>query len=243
MNLISHMIYRVGLVCLVMVCISHSAVCQIPTNCEWHGSTCTDPWQPFTYPVWLTLSTSPPCSVFVNVHGARRCNEIDVQDFGFSVLITSPSGCATMNDINTFIQSGQFAEQAYYETANLSLAAYLSANPGCCNCENGYMERMIITKIGSCYRPMLNYKLPDGTTATQWYDTSVPWSHYEGIILMAGGSEPTITIEKCPGNGCCMRYRMFCIQNGTAIYSDSEWMQYGYCDNDMDEQCTIRFCD
>lgn len=215
-------------------------------DCEWQSG-CQDPWVPQTYNILIPILTTPPCSFSMQVFVKQRCEQIEIQDMGYGILVLDPPGCATVQQVMDLWSSGFMKEGIYKGVVNAYMQSYLAANPTCCPCP--IQKTITVAKVARCFKLILSYKIqdladPNGyQIVSQWYDLTKPWSFYETQMLIAGGTEAVISWEACPGTGGCKRQRSLCIQDGVAIYSDGPWQSYGECTYNPEGQCQVLFCD
>jgi hypothetical protein len=213
-------------------------------DCQWSHEPCAEPWVPGSQVVWVDLGVTPPCSVKMTLYYSTRCGQIEFQDLSIGpLLITAPSQCAGYDELMFQLRYGTVRESIIRELLTIKMASMINESPGCCPCALGWQE-IVVAKIGACYKPILTYRLLDGTMASRYYDTDLPWSYYESQMMMQGGVDPIITIEKCPGTGCCYKKRLFCVTETSEVqYWDNPWYTVENCQFDPEGQCVIQFCD
>ncbi len=155
------------------------------TDCDWTGSSCTDPWVPNpSYNIWVQISSSPACSVMVRIASESRCNEINVIDFDAFIWVANPTGCASPSDISNSITAGVIKEAIYQHLANVEMFN-AAMDPNCCPCPIG--QQTIVSKIVRCHAIALNWIGGNGSLRTVEYDPAQPWSVYQNMIDMSYG--------------------------------------------------------
>ena len=233
-----------ALLCAVLLLLCSNAISSAQVvDCDWTNHPCTDPWVSGTEEISVSLGTTPPCEVKMRVHYKKRCLQVEIQDWTVGPFITTPPGCADQDDFMSALSSGSLSASIYAETIGAILHEHIVSNPSCCDCQNGYSQ-LFTAKVANCYRPILTYTLPDQTQTSQFYDASVAWSQYELQMQIQGGFDPIISIESCPGTGCCIKSRVFCKNSqGEVEYWDETSYTFGECGNDPEGQCYITFCD
>jgi len=208
-------------------------------ECSWPNSDCNEPWVGHHDDIWVTISSSPPCSVKVRTHWMMRCGQYEVQDITYGILITSPSGCATPDDVAAAWADGRMVAGIKLEMANLAMLKYVSQN-SIPNCDQGY-AKIIQGKLTACYTPYLTYSTESGDV-TIVYDLDQPWSYYQMIIAANNGTFPVVRLVAC-SDACCYLERRLCMSNGVLVHTDMPTYVSDDCPDEEGTPCRIHMCE
>jgi hypothetical protein len=211
-------------------------------ECSWPNSDCNEPWVAASNDVWVELSDNPPCSVMVRIHWRYRCNEYELMDVNQPVIFTSPTGCATQQQVHAAWFDGRIVESVKQQLDDLALGRWLYFNASCCPCPQQYS--VMVGKVMSCQKLLLRYTLPSGSVVSIEYDMSTPWTTYEAQISMVGGTNPVIVMIPCLSSACCYRSRTFCMEEGVVTNVQyGPWFVHGTCQPSENETCQLRVCE
>jgi len=198
--------------------------------------------------IWVQISSSPACSVMVQIHSATRCNEINVITYDAFIWIADPPGCATQSDISNSITAGVIKEAIYLHLANFKMFE-LAMDPYCCPCPND--QGMIISKTLKCQSIALQWTGSGGILRSVTYDPSQPWSFYQNMIDMSYGflevppsANPYFSLVDCLSLGCCFKTRYYCRNTSDQItFTDGAWQSFGSaCNTETTPPCIINNC-
>jgi len=224
----------------VMLCVCTSTDALGQNECEWPTSNCNEPWTGINSDIWVTISTNPACSVKVRVHWLMRCGQYEVQDISYGILITSPSGCATPDDVAAAWADGRMAAGIRMEMANLAMLTFIANGNTIPPCSQS-ARSIIMGKLITCNTPYLHYSTPSGEMSLV-YDLNLPWSYYQQFIDANGGTLPVVRMHPC-AEVCCYLERRLCMDGTVLVHTDMPAYVSDDCPDQEGQPCRIRLCE
>lgn len=211
-------------------------------DCSWPDDLyCTEDWSSGTVNVWIEMSSTPPCSLYVKVYYKKRCLQVEVQDFTIGYLLTNPANCATPSQINSFIYSHAFHDQLSKAVLLHSVSLWVMSHNGSLPYCPGTLK-VFTSKWGSCMRPVIEYTFPNGSQSSVDYDPALSWSYYANLFSSTGGVPTSTALVNCNIDVCCFRSMTFCVdENQQVQWSVSGWDSHGTCP--YFGPCTYKFCE
>ncbi len=204
--------------------------------CEFDGPPCTPTF--FATPVYVPLSSTPPCSVKVTVYGNQCGTRIEILDLNVSYDDVIPPGCASRSDVHAaFSNWSAFTALAFYELMKVVASGVPGGIPDC----DTPLRYELATAV-ACRKPVITWAVVGGTVSVD-YDLVQPWSLYEST-KPPGGTNPIIGLVQC-GNTCCFQEVTVCVENGSVIVSSTRMEPIEeICPSDpVNPNCRIFWCE
>ncbi|HCN06143.1 MAG TPA: hypothetical protein DIS79_11040 [Bacteroidetes bacterium] len=211
-------------------------VAQEEPFCPWEGAGHCG-WQPRSWVVDIELQASPPCSTRVELFGLQCGERVEIRDVHFSMDTANmtPTNCISQDAI---IALG-WANLWYLAYVEVMKDVFVSDGVGTV-CPLTYIYNV---KIPSpCRQPYVEWTVGSTTTSVAW-STNTPWSTYNNLMLLQGGSDPVITLKHC-GQGCCEASFEICLQNGVPVVVSSGFspVEYACPSNPNHATCKMFLC-